>query len=194
MFQRYCNYRGADNSLARPGRKQATATKLQLLQATQKQLIKLSFQPGLRGSNDLRVGLKIATFHSFFQSGRAKDLSTPCIKLHAKYTYFHVFCSERFKREGVLSGGSLSTNPNNAVRLSPSSVPPSSTQPKLLLLTRFMNLAKVLFKDNTALPQFNTRTSEYNDHVVLWTLNTANSVVRLMTEQTASDYVNAIRR
>jgi len=37
----------------------------------------LSVQPGLRGKNDLRVGRKIATFQSFFQSGRAKDLSAP---------------------------------------------------------------------------------------------------------------------
>jgi len=28
----------------------------------------LSVQPGLRGSNDLRVGRKMATFHLFFQS------------------------------------------------------------------------------------------------------------------------------
>ena len=37
----------------------------------------LSFQPDLRGSNDLRVGRKMATFQSFFQSGRYKDLSAP---------------------------------------------------------------------------------------------------------------------
>ena len=70
-------YRGADNSLPRPGRKQATATKIKLLQATQKQLRKLSVQPGLRSSNDLRVGRKMANFQLFFQSGRAKDLSAP---------------------------------------------------------------------------------------------------------------------
>jgi len=35
-------YRGAEKSLARPGRKQATATKLWLLQATQKQFRRLS--------------------------------------------------------------------------------------------------------------------------------------------------------
>jgi hypothetical protein len=66
-------YRGADKSLARPGRKQATAT--ELLQATEKQFQRLSVQPGLRGSNDLRVGRKTTTFQLFFQSGRAKDLS-----------------------------------------------------------------------------------------------------------------------
>ena len=35
----------------------------------------LSVYPGLRGSNDLSVGRKMATFQLFFQSGRAKDLS-----------------------------------------------------------------------------------------------------------------------
>jgi len=37
----------------------------------------LSVQPGLRGSNDLRVGRKMANFQLFFQSGRTKDLSAP---------------------------------------------------------------------------------------------------------------------
>jgi len=37
----------------------------------------LSVQQGLRGSNDLRVGLKMATFQLFFQSVRSKDLSAP---------------------------------------------------------------------------------------------------------------------
>jgi hypothetical protein len=74
-----CTYRGADKSLARPGRKQATATKF--LQATQKQFRKLSVWPGLRGSNDLRVGRKMATSQLFFfQSGRGKDLSAPLYK------------------------------------------------------------------------------------------------------------------
>jgi len=69
-------YRGADKSSALPGRKQATATKFWLLQATQKQFRRLSVQPGLRDSND-RFGRKVATFQLFFQSGRAKDLSAP---------------------------------------------------------------------------------------------------------------------
>ena len=62
-------YRGADKSLARPGRKQATATKFQLLQATQKKkkIRRLSVQPSLRGSNELSVGRKMATFQLFFQ-------------------------------------------------------------------------------------------------------------------------------
>ena len=70
-------YRGADKSLTRPGRRQATVTKLLLLQATQKKFRRLSIQPGLRGSIDLRVGRKMAAFQLFFRSGRAKDLSAP---------------------------------------------------------------------------------------------------------------------
>jgi len=42
----------------------------------------LSVQPGLRGSNDLHVGRKMATFQLFFQSGLTKDLSAPlCISM-----------------------------------------------------------------------------------------------------------------
>ena len=55
-------YRGADKSLARPGRKQATATKLYFcMPLKKKKFRRLSVQPDLRGSNDLRVGRKIAT-------------------------------------------------------------------------------------------------------------------------------------
>jgi len=65
----------ADKSLARPGRKQATATKLRIYSTysprssihflarcsnfskpLKKKIRKLSVQPGLRSSNDLRVG------------------------------------------------------------------------------------------------------------------------------------------
>ena len=42
-----------------------------------KKFRRVSFQPGLCGSNDLRVGRKMATFQLFFQSVRAKDLSAP---------------------------------------------------------------------------------------------------------------------
>jgi len=51
------------------------------LQATQKKFRRLSVQPGLRGSSDLRVGRKMATFQLFFQSGRAQDLSAPHVKI-----------------------------------------------------------------------------------------------------------------
>ena len=76
----------ADKSLARPVRKQATATKLGIYskysplssihflvryynfwKPLKKQFRRLSFQPGLRGSNDLRVLRKMATFQLFFQ-------------------------------------------------------------------------------------------------------------------------------
>jgi len=39
----------------------------------------MSVQAGFRGSNELRVGRKMATFQLFFQSGRAKDLSAPLL-------------------------------------------------------------------------------------------------------------------
>ena len=76
---------GADKSLARPGRKQATVTKLWIYptysprssihiltrcsnscKPLKKKFRRLSFQPGLRGSNDLHVGRKMATFQLFF--------------------------------------------------------------------------------------------------------------------------------
>jgi hypothetical protein len=39
----------------------------------------LSIQPGLCSSNDLRIRWEMATFQLFFQSGGAKDLSTPLL-------------------------------------------------------------------------------------------------------------------
>ena len=48
------------------------------MQATEKKKFRSLFvQPGLSGSNDLRVGRKMATFQLFFQLGRAKDFSAP---------------------------------------------------------------------------------------------------------------------
>ena len=71
-------HRRAVKSLARRGRKQAAATKLRLLRATQKKKFRrLSIQSGLCGSSDLRVGRKMATFQLFFHSDQAKDLSAP---------------------------------------------------------------------------------------------------------------------
>ena len=76
---------GADKSLARPGRKWATATKLGIYSTysprssiyflarcsnfckpLKKNTRKLSAQPGLHGNNDLRVGRKMANFQLFF--------------------------------------------------------------------------------------------------------------------------------
>ena len=78
---------GADKSLARPGRKQATANKLGIYSTYSprssiqflarcsnfcKTLIKtsrmLSVQPGLHGSNDFHVGRKMEKFQLFFFS------------------------------------------------------------------------------------------------------------------------------
>ena len=77
----------ADKSLARPGRKQATATKLAIYSAysprssihflacccnvckpLKRKLRNLSVQPCLHGRNDLRVRWKMATFQLLFQS------------------------------------------------------------------------------------------------------------------------------
>jgi len=79
--------RGLENSLARPGRKQATAIKLGIYSTysprssihflancsnfftpLRKKIRSLSVQLGLRSSNNLRVGRKMATFQLFFQS------------------------------------------------------------------------------------------------------------------------------
>ena len=83
----YIYDRGVDKFLARPGRKQATATKLGIYstysprssihflafcsnfcQPLEKKFRRLSVQPGLRGSNELRVGRKMANFQLFFHS------------------------------------------------------------------------------------------------------------------------------
>jgi len=79
---------GADKSLTRPGRKQATATKLGIYSTysprssihflarcsnfcklLKKKLRRMSVQPGLCGSNDLRVGQKWRPFNCFFSPG-----------------------------------------------------------------------------------------------------------------------------
>ena len=57
----------------------------------------MSVQPGLRGSNDLRVGRKMATFQLFFQPGRAKDLSAPPVNHQKSVTRISLgtqWCSE----------------------------------------------------------------------------------------------------
>ena len=79
---------GADKSVARLGRKQATATKLGIYPTCsprcsvhflarcsnfcktleRKKFGSLSVQPGLRGSNELRVGQKLTTFQLFIES------------------------------------------------------------------------------------------------------------------------------
>jgi hypothetical protein len=53
----------------------------------------LSVQPGLRGSNDLRVGRKMATFQLFIQPGRDKDLSAPL--------YLMALLTLRFQRSWI---------------------------------------------------------------------------------------------
>ena len=80
------NTRGGDKSLARPGRKQVAAIKLGIYSTHSprsslhflarwsnfclllKKFRRMSVQPGIRGSNDLRVGRKMTTFQLFFFS------------------------------------------------------------------------------------------------------------------------------
>ena len=93
-------YRGADKSLSRPGRIKATATKLYFCKPLKKKKIRFSVQPGLRGSNDLRVGRKMATFQFFFQSGRAKDLSA------LLYNYITMHSAQNIKMVGRISSSS----------------------------------------------------------------------------------------
>jgi len=52
----------------------------------------LSVQPGLRVSNDLRVGRKMANFQLFFQSGRDKDLSAPLYVFPKSNLYIRDIC------------------------------------------------------------------------------------------------------
>ena len=91
--------RGADKSLARPGRKQSTAIKLEIYSPHSPQssiqfltrcsnffkLLKkfrtLSVKPDFCGSNDLRVGRKMATFQLFFSRIGLRTYQNPCICL-----------------------------------------------------------------------------------------------------------------
>ena len=67
------NYRGADKSLARPRRKQATVIKLLTFTSHSKKIQKVVRPTRSHGSNNLHVGRKMATFPLSFQSGQAKD-------------------------------------------------------------------------------------------------------------------------
>jgi len=86
---------GVDKFLVRPGRKQTTATKLGIYSTYSprssihflarcskfckplKKIRTLSVQPGLRGSNDLRVGRKMVTFQSFLVLGTGSSPMGP---------------------------------------------------------------------------------------------------------------------
>ena len=61
---------------------------------------KLSVQPGLCGSNDLRVGRQMSTFQLFIQSGLAKDLSVPL---------YQVAIDAQYQTNSVWSGSLSST-------------------------------------------------------------------------------------
>ena len=80
-----CTYRGADKSLARPGRKQATATKLFC-----KPLKKNSeYCPSNQVSAAAMTSAseeKWRPLNCFCQSGRAKDLSAPLYFINGRFT------------------------------------------------------------------------------------------------------------
>jgi len=68
-----------------------------------KKKIRLSVQPGLRGSNDLRVGQKMATIQLFFQSrervivrrGQIRRIGRVIKTLEARYASFFWVASAR---------------------------------------------------------------------------------------------------
>ena len=82
-------YRGAEKSLARPGRKPATAT--ELLQATQKQFRRLSVPLGLRGSNDSASDEKWRPFNYFFSRLGIRTYQHPCINVLQFWILTNIF-------------------------------------------------------------------------------------------------------
>jgi len=105
----YC----AGKSLARPGRKQTTATKLGIYSTYSPRnsihflarcsnfcIQNLSVQPGLHGSNDLRVERKMTTFQLFFQSreqvavqrGQIRRIGWVIKTLEAQVSHFLLGC------------------------------------------------------------------------------------------------------
>ena len=88
-------YRSADKSLARPGRKRATATKLLTFASHWKTIWSLSVQPGLRDSSDLRVGRKMANFFNcFFIRVRLRTYQHPCKVSHCDVRRVVKYCVE----------------------------------------------------------------------------------------------------
>ena len=77
-FRLQIHYRGADKSLARRGRKQASATKLLTFASHSKKIHKFSVQPGLRDSNDLCVDEEWRHFNYFFSRVGLRTYQHPC--------------------------------------------------------------------------------------------------------------------
>ena len=77
-----CTYLPGCWQVLSPTRKETSYSDQTLTSASHsKQFRRLSVQPGLRASNNIRVGRKMATFQLFYKSGRAKDLSAP-LRMH----------------------------------------------------------------------------------------------------------------
>ena len=76
-WRRHLLYQGAEKSLARPGRKLARATKIELSQATQKNSENCPSNHFSAAAMTSASDEKWRPFNCFFSPGRAKDLSAP---------------------------------------------------------------------------------------------------------------------
>ena len=75
----WTQYRGADKSVARPGRKQATATKLMLLQATQKKSESCPSNQDFATAMTSASDEKWRPFNCFFSRVGLRTYQHPCI-------------------------------------------------------------------------------------------------------------------
>ena len=91
-------YRGADKYLARPGRKKLQRPNSNFWKLLKKKKFRtLSVQPGLCGSNDLRVGWKMATFHFFFSYCVLQHQPKRTIfQITVIYDVWNMFCEHRW--------------------------------------------------------------------------------------------------
>ena len=99
-------YRGADKSLARPGRKKATATKLTFASHSKKKFRSLSVHPGLRGGQWPPRRTKNGDLSIVFSVGSAEGLiSTPVKPAKTKQITFCVsICSASHSKFNLQCG------------------------------------------------------------------------------------------
>ena len=140
-------YRGADKSLARPGRKQATATKLQQVVSPTRKETSYSDQTltlashsknkseGCQSNQVSAAAMTSASdekwrpFNGFFQSGRAKDSSEPLYHKNrlAVSQVRMVQCAQRMTIVLMTAGYNLSKGRNclSSIASRKDQVPPS---------------------------------------------------------------------
>ena len=130
-------YRYADKSLLRPGRKQATATKLYFCKP---------LKNSLEGcpSNEVSTAVTSASdekwrpFNCFFQSGWAKDLSAPLLYYGTKIININKYCVSWLLLVILLSiHGSTMKLKNNFVR---------TFYTKFCKRLRYRNVSLIFFK------------------------------------------------